>query len=126
MTIATIQILGNVGKKPETKSAGSGTVTEFSLAVMNKDKNGQTTVWYNCAAWGKTGETIAQYVDKGDKMFVCGTFKPREYIKRDGSQGVSYDVNVTSFTFGGGNRDQKESSAAPAYNAPASEEDLAF
>lgn len=131
MTIATVQILGNVGKKPETKFAGSGTVTEFSLAVSSKDKNGQTTTWYNCAAWGKTGETIAQYVDKGDKMFVSGTFKPREYIKRDGSQGVSYEVNVTSFTFGGGSRDQKETSAAPtynapAYNAPADDETVAF
>lgn len=124
MTIATIQILGNVGKKPETKSAGSGTVTEFSLAVSNKDKNGQTTVWYNCAAWGKTGETIAQYVDKGDKMFVCGTFKPREYIKRDGSQGVSYEVNVTSFTFGGTNKDRNEQPQASSHKAP--EDDLAF
>lgn len=123
MTIATIQILGNVGNKPETKHAGGQTVTQFSLAVSNKDKNGQTTVWYNCAAWGKIGETIAQYVDKGHKMFVSGTFRPREYVKRDGSQGVSYDVSVQSFTFGGGNKEEKPQ--ASGYQA-ADSEDVAF
>lgn len=128
MTIATIQILGNVGKKPETKTAGSGTVTEFSLAVNSKDKNGQSSVWYNCACWGKQGETIAQYVDKGHKMFVSGTFKPREYIKKDGSQGVSYEVNVQSFTFAGGNRDQKESTPVQAsgYQAADPHTDVEF
>jgi single-strand DNA-binding protein len=125
MTIATIQILGNVGKKPETKQAGSGTVTEFSLAVSNKDKNGQTTTWFNCACWGKQGETIAQYVDKGDKMFVNGTFKPREYVSRDGDKRVSYEVNVTSFTFGGGDRTPKNS-ASEYSDRPRNEEPVDF
>lgn len=103
MTAATITILGRLGKDPETKTIPGGqSVAKFSLAVTNRDKS---TTWYNCDCWAKQGEVIAQYARKGDMLYVSGPFAPREYQGKNGAS-VSYDVNVNSFAFAGGNKTQ--------------------
>ena len=121
MTAATITILGRLGKDPELKQTPSGqTVAKFSLAVTNRDKS---TTWFNCDAWAKSGEVIAQYAKKGDMLYVSGPFAPREYQGKNGSA-VSYDVNVQTFAFAGGKKDDAPAPAKSSYTPP--EEDVAF
>ena len=59
-------LMGNLTRDPELKHLQSGMpVCEFGLAVNKvwKDKSGakqEKVGFFDCTAWGKTAETIAQ------------------------------------------------------------------
>lgn len=79
-------LIGNLGKNPESRPAGSTTVTNFSIATSEtfKDSEGKqqkATEWHNVAAFGKLGETVAQYLKKGSKVYVEGRLRTSKYEK---------------------------------------------
>jgi single-strand DNA-binding protein len=84
-TLNRVQLIGRLGKDPETKFTPSGKkVTHFSLAVSNhwKDKNGETkeaTEWVNIEAWGRLGEVCQEYLKKGSLVFLEGRLKTDKY-----------------------------------------------
>ena len=106
-------LIGRLTKDPELKfAAGSGTaVTRFSLAVTRPFKKDETD-FINCIAFGKTGETIAQYLTKGRQLAVTGSIRTGSYDAKDGTKRYTTDVVVDSFEFigsgnnGGAGRDQ--------------------
>lgn len=79
-------LIGNLGKNPESRPAGTTTVTNFSLATSEtfKDSEGKqqkSTEWHNVAAFGKLGQTVAQYLKKGSKVYVEGRLRTSNYMK---------------------------------------------
>jgi single-strand DNA-binding protein len=104
-----ITILGNVGKTPETREAGSGSVTGFSIAVSDGYGDKKTTIWFDVSVWGKRGEVIANNVSKGDKLCVTGDLSTREY------NGKTYlTINASDFSFVGAKSAPQESQPAEA------------
>ena len=98
-------LIGRLTKDPELNfAAGSGTaVTRFSLAVTRPFKKDETD-FINCIAFGKTGETIAQYLTKGRQLAVTGSIRTGSYDAKDGTKRYTTDVVVDSFEFiGSGN-----------------------
>lgn len=89
---------GTVGRDPEQREAGNGTVTNFSLAVNRKTKDGETTTWINCAVWGNYGDVVMDYVKKGMRLVVCGQAHHAEFERKDGSTGISLELNVNDFS----------------------------
>jgi single-strand DNA-binding protein len=103
-----VTILGNVGKTPETREAGSGTVTGFSMAVSDGWGDKKTTIWFDVSVWGKRGEVIANNVNKGDKLCVTGDLSTREY------NGKTYlTVNASDFSFVGARSAPQEAPSVP-------------
>ena len=106
-------LIGRLTKDPELNfAAGSGTaVTRFSLAVTRPFKKDETD-FINCIAFGKTGETIAQYLTKGRQLAVTGSIRTGSYDAKDGTKRYTTDIVVDSFEFigsgnnGGAGRDQ--------------------
>lgn len=88
---------GNVGNDPEQREAGSSTVTNFSLAVNRKNKDEETTTWINCSVWGSRGDVVMEYVKKGMRLVVNGQAHHRQYERKDGSAGVTLELNVSDF-----------------------------
>jgi single-strand DNA-binding protein len=84
-TLNRIQLIGRLGKDPESKFTTTGKkVTTFSLAVSNrwKDKNGESresTEWVNIEAWGRLGEICQEYLKKGSLVYVEGRLKTDRY-----------------------------------------------
>lgn len=76
-----LQLIGRLGKDPETRFTPTGKqVVSFSLAVDNfwRDKEGQRhqeTEWFNIEAWGHLGEICAQYLRKGQLVYLEGRVK---------------------------------------------------
>jgi single-strand DNA-binding protein len=72
------QIIGNLGKDPETRVLPSGRkVTTFSVAVNRRWKNGggeehEATEWFTVEAWGRIGEICQEYLSKGRLVFIEG------------------------------------------------------
>ena len=59
-----------------TYTQGGASVAKFSIASSyTYAKDGakkETTSFFNCVAWEKTGEIIAQYVKKGQRIAIEG------------------------------------------------------
>ena len=93
-------LIGRLTKDPELNfAAGSGTaVTRFTLAITRQFKKEETD-FINCIAFGKTGETIAQYVTKGRQLAVTGNIRTGSYDAKDGTKRYTTDVVVESFEF---------------------------
>jgi len=119
-------IVGRLGKDPEVRALPSGaTVTGFSLAVSEKwkDKNtGQPvekTEWLNCSAFGKTAEIIAEYVKKGDPLYVEGKIQTDKWTDQNGIDRYSTKIIVNNIEFlGGGNGGQQQHAPQQQYQQP--------
>ena len=113
-------LMGNLTRDVEMRTTASGqTVANFSLAVSRswKGQDGQQqeqTSFINCVAWGRTGETIAQYVKKGNPLLVSGRLDQRSYEDKDGNKRSATEVNVEDFNFVGGGRSSDDASSASA------------
>lgn len=100
-------LMGNLTRDPETRSTPNGqSVTNFGLAVNRtwRDQNGNTqenVSFIDCVAWGKTGEIIAQYVQKGRPILVSGRLDQRSW-DQDGQKRSKVEVVVEDFNFVGG------------------------
>ncbi len=80
----------------------------------------QGTDWYRVTIWGERGERAAEQFRKGNKVFVEGRFRTREYEARDGQKRLSLEItadNVISLERGG--REEGEGGYAPAFPADA-------
>ena len=79
-----VQLIGRLGKDPETKFTPTGKkVTTFSLAVSERRKSGgetkEYTEWVNIEAWERIGEICQEYLHKGSLIFVEGRLKTDKY-----------------------------------------------
>ena len=93
-----IILIGNVGRDPEARGK-SGDIASFSLAVNSRRKGGEKeTQWFNCVAFGKTGESILANVTKGSQLAVTGKLKSNTW-ERDGVKHQDLDVIVNTWEF---------------------------
>jgi single-strand DNA-binding protein len=80
-----VQLIGNLGKDPESKYTPTGKkVAHFRLAVNNRWKTGEGetkeyTEWINIEAWGRLGEICQQYLKKGSLVYIEGRLKTETY-----------------------------------------------
>ncbi len=129
-------LMGNLTRDPETRQTPNGqSVTNFSLAVNRtwKGQDGSTqeqVSFIDCVAWGKTGEVIAQYMQKGRPILVEGRLDQRSW-EQDGNKRSKIEVIVDTFNFvGGGGGDGagfsggSSSSSAPASKKSDSKDDV--
>ncbi len=102
-----VTLMGNLTRDPETRQTPSGqSVTNFSLAVnrtwKGQDGSQQEAVSYiDCVCWGKAGEIIAQYMQKGRPILVSGRLDQRSW-EQDGNKRSKVEVVVEDFNFIGG------------------------
>jgi len=103
-------LLGNLTRDPELRTTPNGqTVCGFSLAInrtwRNADGEQQEAVDYiDCNAWGKAGEIINQYMQKGRALLVSGRLQQRSW-EQDGQKRSKVEVVVEDFNFIGGQGD---------------------
>lgn len=111
-------LIGRLTRDPELNfAAGSGTaVTRFGLAVKRPFKKDESD-FINCVAFGKSAETIAQYITKGRQLAVTGSIRSGSYDAKDGSKRYTSDVVVESFEFIGNNSGNKNDENSQVNNS---------
>ncbi len=93
-------MVGRTTRVPEVKmTAGLTKVANFTLAVDNGYGETQKTDFFNCVAFGKTAETIAAYVRKGDLILVEGRLEIDKWTDREGVNRERTKIVVSKFTF---------------------------
>lgn len=113
---------GHIGRDAEKRFTPSGdSVVTFSVPVKSGFGDKAITSWIKCALWGKRGDSVLQYLKKGQLVGVSGEFACREYQDKDGQQRYSNEVRVNDVSLLG-KQDRSEpatNSGTPAPNAPA-------
>src|SRR3954468_15107533 len=101
-----LQVIGNIGKDGIVNNVNGKNVINFSVAHTEKFKDAQgvqkdKTIWVECAYWtDRTG--IAPYLRKGTQVYVEGQPDVRNYTTKDGTQGSSLSLRVSSVQLLGG------------------------
>lgn len=100
-----VLLVGNLGADPEIRYTGEGTpVTNFKLATNDfyRDKLGEsvkTVEWHKCTAWGRLAEVAAEYLTKGDKIFIEGKLKYSSFENSAGETIYYSYVHVVEMKF---------------------------
>ena len=96
-----IIVSGNIVRDIELKYTQGGTaIANGTIAVRRsfKNKDGEyETDFFNFVVMGKAGETVANYMKKGNKVVLAGSLQNRVWIKDDGSKQYFTEIFVDSF-----------------------------
>ncbi|MBF2091108.1 single-stranded DNA-binding protein, partial [Flavobacterium psychrophilum] len=68
---------------------------------INKSTNEKitSTEWHNVVVRNKAAEICEKYLSKGDKIYVEGRIKSRQWQAEDGTVKYTTEIQVTEFTF---------------------------
>lgn len=134
-------LLGNLARDPEvryTTGENQLAIARFSIAVnrrfqsRNSQNSGNTEVdFFNCVAFGKTGENIGKFFTKGRKIAITGRLQNNNWEDKNGQKRYDIEVVVEEFDFcdrkgdgdsSGFNPSASYGSSAPAQDKPAGED----
>jgi single-strand DNA-binding protein len=134
-----VLLMGNLTRDPELRYTPSGTaICEFGIAVNESwtPKGGgekkEKVHFFNCVAWAKTAEIVAQYFKKGKPIFIEGKLSFEQWQDPTGGKRSTVKVTVERFQFIGGKRDDESfggppsDEAAQATGGVTAEDDIAF
>lgn len=97
MNINRVMLGGNLTRDPELRYVPSGkAVVNITLAVNRKYKSQgelkEEVSFVRVLIWGKTAELTAEYVKKGDPLFVEGRLKTRSWETDEGRKRTILEV----------------------------------
>lgn len=105
-TLNKVMLIGHLGDDVKTTYFdGGGCIGRFPLATNETYTNRQTgervsnTEWHNVVVRNKAAEICEKYLSKGDKVYVEGRLKTRQWQGEDGVTRYTTEVQVTDFTF---------------------------
>lgn len=103
--INRVYLIGRLTRDPEMSvlQKTSTSITKFSLAnnrvfVAGGEKKDQTS-FFNCVAWGKLGELIAEYCRKGHRLAVEGRLQQRSWEDTNGAKRSTVEIVVENCQF---------------------------
>ena len=101
-------IAGTLGRDAELKYTQGGIgILRFSVATSYKRKQNEEwveeTEWHRCILWGKRGEALAPYLQKGSKVCAQGRIKTSSWEDKDGAKKYTTEIIVNDITLQGGN-----------------------
>ena len=95
-----VQLIGNLGGKPEVKQTESGKkFAVFSVATNENYRNAKgekvtETQWHRVVAWGKVADIAEKYLDKGKEIALEGKLITRTYNDKAGAKKYITEVLV--------------------------------
>src|SRR5699024_4309829 len=97
-----ITIAGRLGRDAKLRAVNDTSVLGFSVAVDDRRKGEKLTMWFDCAIWGRRGESLERHLTKGTQVTVSGDLSTREYTTQAGATLLSLGVKVSEITLQGG------------------------
>ena len=106
MNLNNCQIIGRVTRDPEVRAIPNGSkVVSIGVAVNRvwKDTEGnkkEDVEFVNAVAFGKVGEIIAQYIQKGQLIYIQGRLKTDSWENKDGEKRSATKVIIENMQMG--------------------------
>ncbi len=96
-----VELLGRVGTEPELRQTRGGTaVCRLRLATERRSSGGESqTDWHNLVVWGKTAEAVAEYAQKGDRIYASGRLGYDSWENQDGQRRQTTEVHANEVVF---------------------------
>src|SRR5690606_2386035 len=105
-TLNKVMLIGHLGDEVKIHYfEGGNCIARFPLATNETYTNKQTgekvtnTDWHNIVLRNKAAEICEKYLSKGDKIYVEGRLKKRQWQGEDGNTRYTTEVHVQEFTF---------------------------
>ena len=125
-SVNKVILVGNLGRDAELRyTPGGSPVATLNLATTEiwNDKAGQRqekTEWHRIVLWGKTAESLNEYLTKGKQIYVEGRLQTRQWDDKDGNKRYTTEIRGDRIVLlgggggGGGSRQQSRATAAPS------------
>ena len=98
-TVNKVIIVGNLGRDAEVRRTPGGTaVSTVSVATTESwtDKSSgerqEKTEWHRVVIWGKTAESLKDYLKKGKQIYIEGRLQTRKWQDRDGNDKYTTEI----------------------------------
>jgi single-strand DNA-binding protein len=110
-SVNKVILVGNLGRDAELRyTPGGAAVSTLNIATTEvfKDREGQKkedTQWHRVILWGKTAESLQDYLTKGKQIYVEGKLQTRKWKDKDGNDKYTTEVRgdrVVLLSGGGG------------------------
>ena len=105
-TLNKVMLIGHLGDEVKMRYFEDGnSIGSFSIATNESYTNKQTgervvnTDWHNIIVRNKVAETCEKYLGKGDKIYVEGRLKNRQWQGEDGITRYTTEIHVRDFKF---------------------------
>lgn len=105
-TINKVILIGHLGDEVKMHYfEGGNAIGRFPLATNETYTNRQTgekvttTEWHNIVVRNKLAEICEKYLSKGDKVYVEGRIKTRQWEGEDGVKRYTTEIHVADMTF---------------------------
>ncbi len=105
-TLNKVMLIGNLGDEVKVHYFENGNcIGRFPLATNETYTNKQTgeritnTEWHNIVVKNKVAEICEKYLAKGDKVYIEGKLKTRQWQGEDNINRYTTEVHVQDFTF---------------------------
>jgi single-strand DNA-binding protein len=101
-------LVGNLGRDAEMRFTSGGTpVATVSLATTERftDREGQKredTQWHRIVIWGKTAQSLHEYLTKGKQIYVEGRIQTREWTDKEGKPAKTTEIRADRIVLLGG------------------------
>ena len=116
------QVIGNLGQDPDLRSLQSGmavcnlaVATSESWTDKNTGEHREETEWHRVTLWGKLAEIAAQYLRKGDKVFLEGKLKTRKWQDQNGQDRYTTEIHADNLLMLGGKSQGQDASPGTYY-----------
>lgn len=124
-TLNKVMLIGHLGDEVKMHYfEGGNSIGRFPIATNESYTNKQTgervtnTDWHNIVVRNKAAEICEKYLSKGDKVYVEGRLKNRQWQGEDGNTRYTTEVHVQDFTFLS-TKKESMANAQPQQQAPA-------
>ena len=110
-SVNKVILVGNLGRDAELRyTPGGSPVATLNLATTEvwNDKAGQRqekTEWHRVVVWGKTAESLNEYLTKGKQIYVEGRLQTRQWDDKDGNKRYTTEIRgdrIVLLSGGGG------------------------
>ena len=114
----SVTLIGRLTRDPELRQVGEGnSVCNFGIAnnrtfMQNGNKREQVS-FFNCVAWGKLGEIINQYCQKGKQIAIQGRIAQSTYDNKEGVKVSKVEIVVDNMQLLGSNEQSGQQQAQP-------------
>jgi single-strand DNA-binding protein len=117
--INKVILIGNLGKDPETFTFENGNKkVSFSLATTESFKNKEgvrvdRTEWHNIVLYRALADVAAQYLKKGQAIYLEGCIRTRSYDNSEGRKVYVTEIEGTTMTMLGSKKIEGDVSTPP-------------
>src|SRR6266852_2398723 len=109
-SVNKVILVGNLGRDAELRyTPGGAAVATLNMATTEvwNDKSGQRqekTEWHRVVLWGKTAESLNEYLTKGKQIYVEGRLQTRQWDDKDGNKRYTTEIRGDRIVLLGGGR----------------------